>query len=96
VLGLQWRQSRARFPLDQAGRGKVGNRRPARGRSAVGDSGLIAATTTKTGLKVRCELDENSYPKAIRVTDDEMATLNIVTDTWHPEWNYTISPRPSK
>jgi hypothetical protein len=45
---------------------------------------------------VRCELDENSYPKTIRVTDDEMATLNIVTDTWHPEWNYTISPRPSK
>jgi len=56
---------------------------------------LIAATTTKTGLTVRCELDENSYPKAIRVTDEEMATLNIQTDEWHPEWNYTISPRTS-
>jgi len=54
---------------------------------------LIAATTTKTGLTVRCELDENRYPKAIRVTDEEMATLNITTDPWHPEWNYTISPR---
>lgn len=56
---------------------------------------LIAATTTKTGLTVRCELDENSYPKAIRVTDAEMASLNIETDHWHPEWNYTIRPRPS-
>jgi hypothetical protein len=56
---------------------------------------LIAATTTKTGLTVHCELDENSYPKAIRVTDAEMASLNIETDDWHPEWNYTIRPRPS-
>lgn len=55
---------------------------------------LIAATTTKAGLTVQCELDENSYAKAIRVTDAEMATLNITTDAWHPEWNYTISPRP--
>jgi hypothetical protein len=56
---------------------------------------LIAATTTKTGLTVRCELDEASYPKAIRVTDAQMAALNIKVGTWHPEWNYTISPRPS-
>jgi hypothetical protein len=56
---------------------------------------LIAATTTKTGLTVRCELDENNYPKAIRVTDAEMGSLNIETDDWHPEWNYTIRPRPS-
>jgi hypothetical protein len=55
---------------------------------------LIAATTTRTGLTVRCELDENAYPKAIRVTEAEMATLNIQTDPWHPERNYTISPRP--
>ena len=57
---------------------------------------LIAATTTRTGLTVRCELDENIYPKAIRVSDQEMATLNIATNTWHPEWNYTISPRSSE
>ena len=54
---------------------------------------LIAATTTKTGLTVRCELDQNNYAKAIKVTDAEMATLNITTNAWHPEWNYTISPR---
>jgi Rhodopirellula transposase DDE domain len=56
---------------------------------------LIAATTTKTGLTVSCELDENTYPRAVRVTDAEMASLNIVTDDWHPEWNYTIRQRPS-
>jgi hypothetical protein len=54
---------------------------------------LIAATTTTTGLRVRCELDTRSYPKGIKVTDAEMAALNIAGDTFHPEWNYTISPR---
>jgi hypothetical protein len=55
---------------------------------------LIAATTTKTGLTVQCELDENSYAKGIKVTEAEMATLNIESDPWHPERNYTINPRP--
>jgi hypothetical protein len=55
---------------------------------------LIAATTTKTGLTVQCELDANSYAKGIKVTEAEMATLNIESDPWHPEWNYTINPRP--
>ena len=54
---------------------------------------LIAATTTKTGLQVRCELDTRAYPKGIKVSDAEMKTLNIKGDTFHPEWNYTISPR---
>src|SRR4249920_337552 len=54
---------------------------------------LIASTTTKTGLSVRCELDTRLYAKGIKVSDDEMATLNIKGDTFHPEWNYTISPR---
>jgi len=54
---------------------------------------LIASTTTKTGLTVRCELDTRDYPKGIKVTDADMATLNINVDTFHPEWNYTISPR---
>jgi Rhodopirellula transposase DDE domain len=56
---------------------------------------LIASTTTTTGLTVRCELDTRSYPKGIKVSDAEMATLNLRGDPFHPEWNYTISPRPS-
>jgi hypothetical protein len=54
---------------------------------------LIAATTTTAGLRVRCELDTRSYPKGIKITDAEMTTLNIKGDKFHPEWNYTISPR---
>ena len=53
---------------------------------------LIAATTTDTGLKVLCELDENCYPKGVAVSDAEMATLNIQREDFHGEWNYTISP----
>jgi hypothetical protein len=54
---------------------------------------LIASTTTITGLTVRCELDTRDYPKGITVSDEEMATLNIKGNVFHPEWNYTISPR---
>ena len=53
---------------------------------------LIAATTTTTGLTVRCELDENLYPKGIAISDQEMADLNITRDAFHGEWNYTIHP----
>ncbi|WP_158932297.1 ISAzo13 family transposase [Acidisphaera sp. S103] len=53
---------------------------------------LIAATTTDTGLTVRCELDSNAYPKAIQVSDRGMAALNIQRDAYHGEWNYTIRP----
>jgi len=55
---------------------------------------LIAATTTRTGLIVRCALDTRDYPKGIKVSNQEMDALNISGDAFHPEWNYTISPRP--
>jgi Rhodopirellula transposase DDE domain len=54
---------------------------------------LIGATTTKTGLKVECALDERTYEKGIKVSDAEMEGLDITGDTFHPEWNYTIKPR---
>jgi hypothetical protein len=54
---------------------------------------LIAATTTITGLKVRCEIDKNKYMKGVKVTDAQMDSLNITYDKFHPEWNYTITPR---
>jgi hypothetical protein len=53
---------------------------------------LIASTTTKEGLKVQCELDTNSYPKGIKVSDEELACINLQRDSFHGEWNYTISP----
>jgi len=54
---------------------------------------LIAATTTRTGLQVRCELDTRAYPKGIKISAAEMDTLNIQGNAFHPEWNYTIAPR---
>jgi hypothetical protein len=53
---------------------------------------LISATTTKTGLTVRCELDPGQYPSGIIVSDAEMAAINIKRAEFHGEWNYTISP----
>jgi hypothetical protein len=54
---------------------------------------LIGATTTKTGLKVESALDTRTYQKGIKVREAEM--LDITGDQFHPEWNYTISPRKS-
>jgi len=55
---------------------------------------LIASTTTNTGLTVTCQLDANAYEKGIKVSDEEMASLNVTPDSFHGEWNYTIAPRP--
>jgi hypothetical protein len=54
---------------------------------------LIANTTTDTGLTVACRLDESDYAKGIKVSDAEMAALNIKPDDFHGEWNYTIASR---
>jgi hypothetical protein len=53
---------------------------------------LIAAPSTETGLAVCCDMDANLYPKGIKVSDEEMATIKIARDEFHGEWNYTISP----
>jgi hypothetical protein len=54
---------------------------------------LIAGTSTVTGLRVESVLDPSSYPAGRKVTDDEMATIQLQRDEFHGEWNYTISPR---
>ena len=54
---------------------------------------LIASTTTDTGLTVACQLDANAYEKGIKVSDAEMASLNLKPNSFHGEWNYTIAPR---
>ena len=53
---------------------------------------LIAATTTDTGLKVKCEVDTNAYPKGVKVEDAEMDALNLHRHDFHGDWNYTIKP----
>jgi hypothetical protein len=53
---------------------------------------LIATTATQTGLKIRAELDVGSYPTGIKVTDEELAAINLKRDKFHGEWNYSIFP----
>jgi len=54
---------------------------------------LIAATTTRTGLNVKAEIDHETYPAGIKVTDSEMAAINLTAHAFHGEWNYTITPK---
>ena len=54
---------------------------------------LIGATSTNAGLEVYARLDEREYPAKIRVTDAELAAVNLHRDEFHPEWNYSIKPR---
>ncbi len=55
---------------------------------------LIGATTTSTGLQVQAELDPGTYPTKIKVSDTELASVQITPHQFHGEWNYTISPAP--
>jgi len=54
---------------------------------------LIAATTTKTGLRVQSQLDTGKYPKGIKVGKKEFTAIQMLPGTFHGEWNYTILPR---
>jgi hypothetical protein len=54
---------------------------------------LIGKTTTAAGLRVEAELDTTDYPTGIKVTDEELAALNMKRAEFHGDWNYTISPR---
>jgi len=45
---------------------------------------------------VQCRLDENTYEKGAKVTDAQLARLNITPAEFHSDWNYTIAPRISK
>ena len=68
--------------------------RPLSSRMAVVE--LIGATTTNAGLKVECALDEGFYEKGVKITNAEMDSIAIEGNAFHPEWNYTITPRRLK
>jgi hypothetical protein len=53
---------------------------------------VIAHTTTASGLKVHCQLDQTPYPTGIEVSDEEMRRVQIEPNPFHPEWNYRIRP----
>jgi len=53
---------------------------------------LIGSTTTDTGLTVRAALDHAEYETGIKVTDEQLAQVNLKRSDFHGEWNYTIRP----
>lgn len=57
---------------------------------------LISHTTTKAGLRVMAVADTNIYQKGLKVSDEELALLNLARSEFHGEWNYTISPQESR
>jgi hypothetical protein len=54
---------------------------------------LIAATTTRTGLRVKAALDTRRYDTAVQVPDEVFARLRVTPHAFHGDWNYTIAPR---
>ncbi|MFJ9544338.1 ISAzo13 family transposase [Streptomyces sp. NPDC101225] len=53
----------------------------------------IAATTTRTGLTVRAELDTRDYPTGTRISDAQLQALPLEPHDWHGNWNYTLLPQ---
>jgi transposase len=56
---------------------------------------LIGSTTTTAGLRVRSEIDKNTYPQGVAPTDQQVAQINIERHPFHGDWNYTIHPEPA-
>jgi len=54
---------------------------------------LIAQTTTRQGLTVTAVKDTNAYPTGIKVSDEDLASLSIVREPFHGDWNSTIQPQ---
>ena len=57
---------------------------------------LIGSTKTRQGLRVRCEVDSGTYPKGVKVTDSQLASVTFKPDAFHGDWNYTIRPHLRK
>jgi Rhodopirellula transposase DDE domain len=54
---------------------------------------LIGSTTTSTGLTVRAALDTERYATGIKVSDEELAAVQLMPHEFHGDWNYSIKPR---
>jgi hypothetical protein len=52
---------------------------------------LIGNTTTETGLAITAELDTGIYPKGVKVSDEEIESINLTKAAFHGEWNYSIA-----
>jgi hypothetical protein len=57
---------------------------------------LIGNVTTDQGLQVTAALDENTYEPGIKVSDAELAAINLKRDEFHGEWNYRVTPKKKR
>jgi transposase len=57
---------------------------------------LIGATTTQTGLRVEAQLDRQTYPTRVEVSDEQLAQVQLRPHQFHGEWNYSILPRRAR
>ncbi len=55
---------------------------------------LIASTTTDSGLCIKCGVDKHPYISGIKISDEELLTLNMVKASFHGDWNYMVYPHP--
>jgi hypothetical protein len=57
---------------------------------------LIGQTRTQTGLMVKCRLQTKDYPTGLKITNPELASLNLRKNAVLPDWNYTLLPRENR
>lgn len=53
---------------------------------------LIGSTKTRSGLRVKAKLDKKAYPTKVKISDEEMKSLNVLPHKFHGDWNYTVNP----
>jgi hypothetical protein len=56
---------------------------------------LIGSTHSRSGLRIRSELDRRQYPDGVTITDAQMACIRLARHRFHGDWNYTIRPATS-
>jgi hypothetical protein len=54
---------------------------------------LISGTATESGLTIQARYDPNVYERGLKISDEQMAAVNLVKHGWHGDWNYTILPK---
>jgi hypothetical protein len=62
-------------------------------RSLAAMTSLIRGTTTTTGLTVKASQLLGHYPTRVKVSDEQMAALNLTRRKICPQWNYVFHPR---